>query len=332
MRVGEGWTVWSLDSSQNEVEEEEVEPPVEYLSWTDNPAVVLGLSPLAMLAYGKDVEVVGEKEWEGRDVVVVESRPIAEEVDIPEGATLVLSVELDRESHLVVATESQVIPPEGEEVEDGDGVQRVVYETEFIPREELPEDFFSPEVLYDAVVTFEERLEEVRAMGVTPYWLGERFEAKEGKLALFSVLDVDADEERGEGTLRYSLQTPQYASWDGLGDTVVIPRRAAGRGFEPPEVPPLGLKPELKEEVTVQGQDAMLYTSELNPEAVPCAVGEPCILPDVPLYHRLVVTLDDTAIEVEALAKASPEVGGDENPFNNREAILALARALEPAE
>jgi hypothetical protein len=42
--------------------------------------------------------------------------------------------------------------------------------------------------------------------------------------------------------------------------------------------------------------------------------------------------LDDTAIEVVAQARARPDLGEDENPFNSREAILELAEALEPAE
>jgi hypothetical protein len=331
--VAEGWTLWSFDAWQNEVEKEQLEPPVDFPSRIDNPAILLGFSPLTVLAYGESVEVAGEKESEGRDVVVVETKSIMEGNDHPEGSTSVWRVELDRESHLVVATEWSVIPPEGEgETEgDSDDVHREVYETEFIPREELPEDFFSPQVLYDAVITFEERLEVVRALGITPYWLGERFEAKEGELVLSSVWDVHTHEDRGEATVRYSSLTPRYAISGGLGDTVVITLRPAGAAFEPPEMPPLGPKPESEEEVTVQGHEGILYTSELRPEAVVCAVGLPCITPEVPLYHRLVVTLDDTTIEVEALAKANPEVGEDENPFNNREGILALARALEPA-
>ncbi len=332
IRVGEGWTVWSFDAWQNKVEKEELEPPVEFLSRIDNPAILLGWSRIATVAYGEDVAVVGEKESEGRGVVVLETRSIMEGNDHPQGTTWVSRVELDSETHLVVATEFQSIPPEGEgeEEENSDEVHREVYEVELIPREELPEDFFSPEVVYDAVVTFEERLEAVRALGVTPHWLGERFEAEEGDLALSRVWDILISEERGEATVRYSLQTPQYASWGGLADTVVITLRPAGAAFEPPEMPPLGAKPELEEEVTVQGQDAILYTSELNPEGVPCAVGEPCILPNVPLYSRLVVTLGNTAIQVEARSRL--ELGADRNPFNNREGILALARALEPAE
>jgi hypothetical protein len=328
MRVGEGWRLWSFWGSDNEVTEEEVEPPVEYLSRVDNPAVVAGLAALGILVTWENAEVAGEKEWEGRDVVVVESRPIIEEIDLPEGATLVFAVELDRKSHLVVATESRLIPPEGEgeDEEDNPTIERVVYATEFIPREELPEDFFSPEVLYDAVITFEERLEAVRALGVTPYWLGERFEAREGDLILPDVWDVHAYENRGEATLSYWTSGPSGA----VGNAALITLRPAGATFTPPEVPSLGLGPELEEQVTVQEQDAILYTSELQPGGVPCTVGEPCILPDVPFYSRLVVTLGDTAIEVKA--PSWPEAGAGRNPFNNREAILALARALEPAE
>jgi len=115
MSVGEGGTYWSLDGLQNEVEEEKLEPPADHPSRIDAPAVVLGLGPLGWLAYGENVEVVGEKESEGRDVVVVETREILENrSDYRDGSTRVWRVELDRESHLVVAYEMQVIPPEGE--------------------------------------------------------------------------------------------------------------------------------------------------------------------------------------------------------------------------
>lgn len=337
--VGGGWTVWSLNSQQNEVEKEEVDPPVEYLEWTDNPAVVLGFGPPPIQEGDEnvEVEVVGEKESEGRDVVVVEIREemLEGDSDHPEGSTWVSRVELDRESHMFVATEWTVIPPEGEgeEEEDEEGVERVVYETEFIPREELPEDFFSPDVLYDAVVTFEERLKEVRAMGVTPYWLGERFKVKEGGLVLSSVWDVDVNENQGEASFGYILSNPESPSmgnWD--YEVRITLKPTEGAVFEPPEVPLPGPKPELEEEVTVRGQDAILYTSELNPEGVTCVAGEWCTLPDVPLYSRLVVTLGDTAVEVRTWSRLGEEEDADENPFNNPESIIALAEALKPAK
>jgi hypothetical protein len=139
------------------------------------------------------------------------------------------------------------------------------------------------------------------------------------------------DERRGEAAFDYSLLTPEYAPFGGIGDTVRVFLRPAGATFEPTEGPPIGPKPERAEPVTVQGQEATLYTSELKPDPG-CAVGSPCTAPNVPLYHRLVVTLGGTAIHIEALAKVDSERGIDENPFNNRDALISLAEALVPAE
>lgn len=169
----------------------------------------------------------------------------------------------------------------------------------------------------------------MRDLGIDPYWLGERFDGPAGPLILPGVRGVSIDASRSEGMFRYALQGGE----DGfdLGDTVTIRLRPVGAPpFEPPANPPIGPKPEEEEMVTVQGQQAKLYTSLLKPETLPCPVGMTCIPPDVPLYHRLVVTLGDTAIEVRAIGKFKP--GEDANLYNNAEALIAVTNALLPAE
>ncbi len=326
VRVGEGWKETFLVPAPigGSVETRDVEADLPLEVRRLGP-VPMWLEPLRTLVGAEDVRVAAEMERQGRQLIVLEATAPISSDDIPEGSTLVTRVELEWESYLPVAYEQQLIVPEEErrEYEGEEIVERTEYVlTEFIPREDLPEGWFSPEVVQQAVVTVEEKMEQVRALGITPYWLGERFQGEADSLALGNVY---VDGERAETLLQYALPS-------GAGGVRIILRLAGGRAFEPLALPPVGPKPEEEERVVVQERQATLYTSLLKPVAAPCALGNPCIYPDVPLYHRLVMTVDGTALQLEVLAAARTDLGIDENPFNNRESVLALAEALVPAE
>jgi hypothetical protein len=98
---------------------------------------------------------------DGRPVIVVEMEPeIYESRD-----TLVTETFLD-ESFLPVKVDSR----------RNGSRQSLTYEYEFIPRDTLPDDFFSVEHIRAAATTPLDDMRAARDAGIDPCWLGERFE------------------------------------------------------------------------------------------------------------------------------------------------------------
>jgi hypothetical protein len=329
--VGADWTTADYDSSGNSVythimtPEERAEAAA---AGIDNFAY-FGLEYLPILIGSSEKRVAGESTVEGRPVVLVETEWSMEPGgDWPEGATITMTVALDRSSLLPAQVGSKLIDPEGEEQPYGPFTFEM---TEYVSPEDLPADFFSPQAVEELVVTLEEQVAQaqaqVEAAGFSLYWPGERYQV-EGLPELY-LRNVWVAKDASEASLHYAVQ---MAGFD-LDDTVVIRQGRVGQAeFEPPPIPPIGSKPERQESVVVQGTQATLYISAMQPTPI-CAVESEemsCtpVAPAVPAYHRLVLTLGDTVIQIEAVAKAQEEE--DVNPFNNTDAITAVAEALVP--
>lgn len=324
--VGAGWATTSYNSLGNSVYTSTMTPE----EWAEGAEAGIdnfayfGLEYLPLIIGSGEKRVVRESTVEGRPVVSVEARWLMEPGgDWPEGTTVAMTVALDSSSLLPVQVESKIIKPDGEEESYGPFKYEIV---EYVSPEDLPPDFFSAQAVEELAVTLEQELAEAQAQakaaGFALYWPGERYEAEE--FPELYLRDVWMAKDASEASLHYAIE---MAGFD-LDDTVVIRQGPAGEAeFEPPPIPPVGSKPERQESVAVQGTQAMLYVSTLQPEVV-CAVGEPCIAPDVPAYHRLALTVGNTMIQVEAVAKAQEEE--DTNPFNDGEALVAVAEALVP--
>ena len=138
-------------------------------------------------------------------------------------------------------------------------------------------------------------------MDFTLYWLGES--ESESGLELTDVFVASTAPKVG---LSYATEE------ESTHGTVTITQESDGPAPNT-NCPPSAAE---EEEVTVRGQKAVLATVE------------------IPGYglsnHCLKLKLDGTALEVSTVVSYGD--GRDRNQFNNREAILALAEALEPAE
>jgi hypothetical protein len=327
--VGADWTTTSYKSSGNSVYTHTMTPE----EWAEGAEAGMdnfayfGLEYLTTLVGSGEKRVAGESTVEGRPVVLVEAEWSMEPGgDWSEGATVTMTVALDRSSLLPVQVGSKLVDPEGEEQPWGPFTFEV---TEYVSPEDLPADFFSPQAVEELYVTLEEQVAQaqaqVEAAGFSLYWPGERYQA-EGLPELY-LRDVWVTEDASEGSLHYAIQ---LAGFD-LDDTVVIRQGPAGQAeFGPPPIPPVGSKPERQESVAVQGTQATLYISGMQPTPICTVESEEMsctpVAPAVPAYHRLVLTSGDTVIQIEALAKAQEEE--DVNPFNNKEALIAVAEAL----
>lgn len=330
--VGADWTTTSYESFSNSVYTHTMTPPERAEgaeAGIDNFAY-LGVEYLPILIGSGEKRVVGESTVEGRPVVSVEAEWFMEPGgDWPEGVTYAMNVELDKSTLLPVQVGTKLIAPDGEEQSYGPFTFEV---TEYVSPEDLPPDFFSPQAVEELAVTLDEELAQAQAQaqaaGFALYWPGERYQAEE--LPELTFDGVRVDEKTVEVSLGYATEV---AGFD-LDDTVVIKQGPVGQTeFEPPHVR-FGVAPEEgEEEVMVQDGEAVLYVSAEPPVAGPCVMeeeGVPCtpVVADVPAYHRLVLTLGNTMIQVEA--RARPQEEEDRNPFNNREALLAVAEALGP--
>lgn len=261
---------------------------------------------LGFLAWADERRLVGESTVEGRPVVLVEAEWFWEPGgDWPEGVTLVTTVALDRSSLLPVQVQENMVEPDGEEHPYGPLKCGVV---EYVSPDDLPPDFFSPDALFALYSPVPERLAEANKLDFDLYWLGGEYEgAAQGQLDLY-LWDVDV-ERVSQATLRYASETMQS------GEVVTIRQGLAGRAeFGPP---PEVTGPIQEEQVTVQGQPAILYlkTDRLSPTYEVT-------------YRWLVITLGETTIEIYPTPMS--EEGQEVNPLNDNEPLAALAEALVP--
>lgn len=342
--IGEGWTVTRYDPTLNEVTTtDESLGSVNMRPRIDDPAINF-LEALGALAFAQELTLLGERvSQEGDTVIVLEARSPIVENNEPTGRTLIGRLELEPDTLLLSAFErSERLPLDATAPPEdplNPSVRRTIYTTsEMIPEGELAEGFFDPQVAEDAVLTLEDKIQLARDLGIEIYWWGEQYEDDLGQLILqpdeggFIVnTPVAGLETTPEASLYYT--TPAV---DPGGETVLLGRSvivylwpADMAQFGQPEVEGFaqGNIPEGQRDVTVRGTEAVLFNSQLRVQDAPCPSGLECPESDAPLYHRLVVALGDTAMQIETHAKVAPE-GDDRNPYNNPDAILAIAEAL----
>jgi len=293
----------------------------------------LGLEYIPILIGSDEKRVVGESTVEGQPVVSVEAKWSWEPGgEWPEGVTYALTVDLDRSTLLPVQVQSKVIEPEDEEQPYGPFKYEIV---EYVSAEDLPADFFSPQAVEGFAVTLDEELAQAQAQaeaaGFVLYWLGQSYQA-EGLPELY-LQDLWVFQDASEASLNYAIHVADLVADLEMAYTLFIRQGPAAETEFGPLPVRVGSVSEEKEEVTVHDEEAVLYVSAEPPLPGVCVVEEegiPCtpVVADVPAYHRLVLTLGDTTIQLEAMA--SVREGEDRNPFNNREALLAVAEALVP--
>ncbi|HUF54532.1 MAG TPA: hypothetical protein VMR52_12280 [Dehalococcoidia bacterium] len=328
--VGTGWTEISYDPLQNVVLEEDQNPTGPQRPRIDRPMVVWS-EPLGALAFAQEFNVIGETSADGRLVFAVEARtPITSDGE-PTGRVLVGRVDLDPETWLPLAYERREdVPPEAT---PSQARTRTVYTTsELIPRSDLPEDWFDAAVVEEQKLTIEENIALMRDIGITPYWLGENFESENGLLSLPPARAVIPDPGNQEGELRYALIVPtSETSAEPLLEAVVVRLGLNADGFGPPTIPEIGgALPEDSRDVVVRGQTVPLYTSLLSPADLGCGQAE-CPETSAQLYRRVVFSIGDTTVQVEAFARINA-AGKDLNGYNSVDALVALAEALMEVE
>lgn len=340
--VGEGWIRFAYDPFENRVVEEDLSPTGNIPPRIDHPATSW-FEPLGALAFGQELRLIGRTTSGGRPVIALEARtPIFQE-GVFTGASLVGRVELDPETHLIVAFERKQESTTGEIITGtptldgttGSGVTRIRYTvSELIPRGSLPEGFFSRQIVEDAVLTLEDNLQVMREAGITPYWLGEQYQSERGVLVLGEVVDsVVVDPLRKEATFRYGLAVRTgEESANVIPESVIIrlaPREEAE--FGQPNVPSFaGTLPETQSEIEIRGTTGTLYVSVLTPAELPCPQGD-CPETDAPIYRRATFAIEDTAVQIETFSRIDA-LARELNGFNSLEGILELANALTAAE
>ena len=257
------------------------------------------------------------------------------------GAELVARLELDPQTFLLVAFERREDPPFGV-TPDPDptafgALRRAVFAvSELIPRSDLSDDFFSSDVVYSAVLTFEDRVENARDLGIEPYWFGDTYEDAIGVMALppsesrFVVEGDLGDEDAArQATFSYAIPGPGPGGETiTLGGAVVVKAWPAGRSEAgPPTVAGWVSVPENDAEVETARGPAVLFTSFLTPNEVPCPAGAECADSNATLYRRLTMAIGATVVQLETHARVDSE-GVDQNPYNSASGIIALAEAL----
>lgn len=334
--VGQGWTRTSYDPFQNKVIAQDKSPSDPNRPRLDDPAIQW-FEPLAALAYAPELRLIGRTTSDGRAVIAIEARsPVLDKGNFT-GRYLIGRVELDAQSRLVVAFERRLqLPPDetpnADDLQDDQKPTRIRYQTEFLPRDTLPPDFFSPTIVEQQVITLEENLATIAAMGLDLLWLDKEFSDSHGTLRLPEGTEgVFVDSTKGEASFHYSLVTGGAGDTRLLADSVVIKIGPPGTDFGQPAIQQFsGRLPEGGRTVTAAGQQAMLYTSILTPADLPCPAGD-CPRTRTPLYHRLSLTIGSTGLQIETYARVDSVTGDDQNGYNNTEGIVALAEAVASA-
>jgi len=331
--VGAGWSQTSYDPETNTVSTKD-SPPSSVPRIND--PMILWFEPLSALAYGAEITNLGDTTANGEPVIAVESRTPVGSGGQATGRFLVGRLELDPQTYLVRAFERRLQLPPGETADPASvgaqlGTQnvRVQYEvTEFIPVSDLPADFFEKSQVEAQVVTLEGNIARIRESGITPYWLGERYDAGASVLVLGVPQNaVVIDSRTREASFHYALAIGPGTS----GEAVIIRLAPAGPvNFPQPSFPQYaGTLPESVREITVGGKPAALGVSLLTPEALPCP-SQQCPHTDAPLFIRLQMQLDGAAVQIETYARVDAS-GADQNGYNTESGIIQLAEALTAA-
>lgn len=324
--VGDGWERYTFDPGDNKVLVRDTSPQGPARPRIDHP-MVLWIEALGVLAYGQEIELIGDTVADGRAVIALSARSPVTRNGEPTGATLVDRVELDPETYLPLSFErKEEAPPIATPSQDR---VRIRYTTsELIPREDLPDGFFDPSVVEAQVSTPAESLRELEALGLTPYWLGESYESSGGRLGLPKGAVV-TDTAARTAELHYALMIGTGTAGEDatplLGSVVVRLAPDVG-GFGPPELTEIGgALPESESEIAVRGVTGTLYTSLLTPDGVSCEAGG---CPETErLYRRLTFLIGETAVQLEAFARAATS-GVDLNGYNGEAGLVALGEAM----
>ena len=329
--VGEGWLRWAYDPFENAVLENDSEPEGPPRPRIDNP-MILWLEALGALAFGQELDVIGQTQADGQTVLALEAKTPVVQDGVATGALLVGRVEVHPETYLPLAFERSEDTPAG--ATPSQERTRVRYTTsELIPLDGLPEGFFDLSVVEGQVKTTEEELAAIRELGLTPYWLGEGYESQLGQLELPPTDAVFTDPTTSMAELHYALIVGVGAAGgaEPLLDSVIVRLGLDPGAFGPPVIPEIaGSLPETDREVLVRGAAATLYTSVLTPADIGCGEEE-CPETTAKIYRRLVLTLGDTAVQVETFARIGP-TGDDNNGYNTEFGITALAETLYEIE
>jgi hypothetical protein len=252
--------------------------------------------------------------------------------------TLIGRVEIDPETYFPYSFQRREQRADGTtptpQIEGLDPNRRIVYTTaELLPRETLPGDFFSAELVAEQVLSMVDNLREIEALGLEPLWLGEVYEGDGGILGLPEKDSIFVSPGATEAELHYALLVPaSETEIEPLLDSVVIRLGTDVYQFGPPAIESFGGElPEQEELVEWEGGEGVMYTSLLTPTDT-CRADDPdCIPTAAPLYRRLIFRRGETAVQIEAMARIA--AGGiDLNWFKQPEGLVQLAQALEVAD
>ncbi len=334
--VGQGWSQTVYDPFQNAVTQKDNTPPGPATPRINNPAVSW-TDALGALGFGNALDMIGKETADGIEVWVLQARtPILDSNSNVTGS-LVGRIEVTVSTNLPHAFELHETSIDGTTpTPDPYGLnpnRRTVYTTsEMIPRSSLSADFFDSSKVSSQVQTPAENLQKLRAVGLTPLWLGEQYAGPGGLLQLPVSNSVSAVASTKSGDIHYTLILPTSATSAVQATDAVIVRLAAdATTFTAPTVPQFGgVLPERKDTVTVNGQAATLYTSILTPSDLPCATGTTCLVSGAALYRRLIFAVGTTNVQLETSARVGAS-GQDANGYNTRDGIIALAEALTEA-
>lgn len=329
--VGDGWIRYGYDPFNNVVTTEDLSPG----GGTPriNTPMAPWWEPLTALAYGVELTVIGATTADGQEVIAVEARsPVLDGDGQFSGNFLEGRAEFDPETFLPTAFEQREIVAEGQSATQPTPAQRrIKYTAELLPTADVPEGFFSQDVVKNAVLTVEENLQKVRDLSLTPYWLGEEFIGEGGILRLPDNDNFFVDEGTQTAEIHYGYFAPiSEQTGETLPDSVLVRLATDTSVFVPPEVPSFGGDiPEQRQEVTVRGGTGVVLGSLLTPSDLPCDSGS-CPATRAPLYYRIVLQIGDTAVQIEAMARVD-STGADRNHYNSVQGVIALAEALTEA-
>jgi hypothetical protein len=331
--VGQGWVQTVYDPLQNVVAQNDNTPPGPATPRINNPAVSW-TDALAGLGFANELQMIGKETADGIEVWVLQAKTPIVDTNGNVTGSLIGRIEVSVSTNLPHAFERHQTSADGTTpTPDPNGLnpnRRTVYTTsEMVPRSSLAADFFDLSKVSSQVQTPAENLQKLRKIGLAPLWFGEQYLGPGGLLQLPVANSVSASASKKSGDIHYTLILPTSAT-NALqeADAVIIRLAADASTFTAPAITQFGgVLPEQTDTVTVNGQPAILYTSTLTPNELPCPAGATCPPSNAPLYRRLDFAVGTTNVQLETAARID-SVGQDANGYNTKDGIIALAQAL----
>jgi outer membrane lipoprotein-sorting protein len=332
--IGDGWKQIYYDPFANQVGTKDLSPKGPATPRINNPAASWN-DALGALAFGAQLDLTTKSSADGVEVWVLQAKTPILDKGGNQAGQLAGRIEVDTKTNLPHAFEKHEEVNGVTPTPDLAGLnpnRRIVYKTsEMIARDSLPADFFDDTVVTQQVQSPEQNMEKVRALGLEPLWLGVHYVGPGGILQLPSDSGVFPVSSEKRAEIHYSLIIPVSATnAQEEADSVVINISKDISTFKPPTLPQIGGDlPEQLDAAHVNGGPAVLYTSTLTPNDLPCDSGT-CPPSDTPLYRRLIFSVGDTAVQITASARIGSS-GKDSNGYNDKDAIVALAEAMSAA-